>query len=373
MFSIINVRDFELSGFTFQSIIPESPESIVGFYFQRGGSGWTKGATAIWAENSSRIKVLKNHINGYWIGIYITSNGTSTSYVDVVNNNVTNCGYWSIAAWDKRLTDSPLENRLQHISFLENTVSMCEQGPVFRNVSYGVMEQNKVLSNIIGIRIEQSQFCIIKNNDISKNLQSGIWIYNESHHNHIIENTIYDNNLQAAKIKMIAKERNCDEDFLPGDIERFDRHPKSVFQKYEKMVGNPTDMLAYEPGFWPYPTAYDFITPSNRVENHLSPELNKIFWGLYFSQWGGVGIELRSESSYNLIEHNRIFNSSPLNINDGYMIYGIKINHLVETSSVSRFNVIRNNDIKNMVKGLILDVNKRHDIEIEEGNYNNEY
>lgn len=364
VFSINNVTDFELSGFTLKSL-PESPESKVGFYFQGGGPDWTSGSRAFWVEDSSRIKVSNNHIDGYWIGIYITAKATSTSYVDVVNNDITNCGYWSIAARYKTHSKNLIERRLQHISFLENKVSNSEQGPVFRNVSYGVMNQNKVFRNIIGIRIEQSLFCVIKDNDISKNLQSGIFIYHDSNYNHIINNIIYDNNLQAARIKRIAKERNCDEDFLPGDIERFRRHPKNTFREYADLVGNFTDMLSYNPEYWPYPTAYDFITPSNRVKNYLDPKLNKKFWGLYFSQWGAVGIELRSGSSHNLIEHNKIFNSSPINIKDGYMIYGIKISHLAVSDSIAKFNIIRDNDIENMVSGPVLDVNKRHGIDGE--------
>ncbi len=179
---------------------------------------------------------------------------------------------------------------------------------------------------------------------------------------------IYDNNLQAPRIKLIAKKRDCDENFLPGDIERYDRHPDYFFLEYEKLTGDSKNMLAYEPDYWPHPTAYDYITPSNRIKNYLDSELNKKFWGLYFSQWGAVGIEIRSQSSFNLIKDNKIFNTSPLNINTGYMIYGIKIDHLRGLTTISKYNVFKNNDIENMVIGSILNANKKHGIED-----NNEY
>lgn len=367
VFIIKNVDNFELSGFTFESI-PENENSNIGFYFEKGASDWTNGATAIWVEDSSHINILKNYINGYWTGVYISANQKLTNYINATENKVTNCGYWSIAARYLSSSKNSLEKNLQNISFSKNEISNCEQGPVFRNVDNGVIEQNKVSNNIMGIRVEESQFCEIKNNEISKNLQSGIFIYHNSYHNNIVENTIYDNNLQAARIKLIAKERGGDENFLPGDIERYDRYQPEFFPEYEKLTGDPKNILAYKPEYWPYPTAYDYITPSNRVENYLDPELNKKFWGLYFSQWGAVGIELRTESSYNLIENNKIFNSSPLDINKGYMMYGIKVDHLMGSTDVSKFNIIKNNQIENMVVDSILDVNTKHGIED-----NNEY
>ncbi|MDD5221724.1 MAG: right-handed parallel beta-helix repeat-containing protein [Patescibacteria group bacterium] len=367
VFVIKNVDNFELSGFIFESM-PESQSSNIGFYFQAGAPDWINGSTAVWIENSSHVDISKNHINGYWIGIYITTTKDLTDYINVIENKISNCGYWSIAARYLPLSKDSTEKNLQKISFLKNEISGCEQGPVFRNVSGGIIEKNKVLNNIIGIRIEESQFCEIKNNEIGKNLQSGIFIYHNSYYNNIVKNIIYDNNLQAARIQLIARERGCDESFLPGDIERYDKHPDYLFPEYEKLTGDPKDILAYEPEYWPYPTAYDYITPSNRIKNYLDPELNKKFWGLYFSQWGAAGIELRTESSYNLIENNKIFNSSPLNISKGYMMYGIKIDHLMGSADISKFNVIKNNQIENMVEGLILDVNKKHNIED-----NNEY
>lgn len=366
VFSIRNASDFELSGFTFRSILPEDPESAIGFYYEGGGEDWTTGATAIFVEDSSRIRLTRNRIRGYWMGIYITSNEKLTTHIDVFDNTVEDCGYWSIAA---RVNVQPahlIEKPLQRISFVGNKMTRCEQGPVFKSVSAGIMKDNEVFGNIIGIRIEKSQFCIVRDNVIRKNMQAGIWIYNHSYYNHIFNNTISDNNLQAERIIRIARERNRDVTFLPGDIERYERHPLSIFQEYNKLVGDLRAILAYEPKFWPNPTSKEYITPSNRVENHLDPGRNDKFWGLYFSQWGAFGIELRSDASYNLVEHNTIYNSRPLERHKGYMEYGIKITHLANyhnDSLISRFNLIRDNDIQNMVKGKILNVNERHGID----------
>ena len=377
VFFISNVSDFELSGFTFKSTTPEDPESPIGFHYLGSEDGdWTSGSSAIYIEDSTRIKVSGNYISGYWMGIFITPNEKMVSYVDVVGNTVTDCGYWSIAARDLNQPGNTHQDYvdgtttgeldLRHITFRENLVSKCEQGPLFRNVSHGVMDQNIVFSNIIGIRIELSRFCIIKNNDVSKNLQSGIWIYNHSHHNHITGNRIYDNNLQAERIIKIAKERGQDEDFLPGDIERYYSHPKKYFNEIAILLGNVNRMLAYEPDYWRYPTAYDFITPSNRMENHLDPELNEKFWGIYFSQLGVSGIELRSDASHNLIDRNKIFNSSPVNMSKGYTMYGVKIMHLANTNDFdSKFNVIRDNHINNMVGSPIFNVNQKHGVKGE--------
>ena len=366
VFSLRNASDFELSGFTFRSILPENPESPVAFYYEGGGQDWTTGAAAILVEDSSRVKLTKNHIRGYWMGIYITSIETPTTHIDVANNTVEDCGYWSIAARVDVQPDHLLEKPIQHISFVGNKMTRCEQGPVFKSVSAGVMKDNEVFGNIIGIRIEKSQFCIIRDNRISKNLQSGIWIYNRSYYNHIFNNTISDNNLQAERIIQIARERKQDQTFLPGDIERYESHPVPIFAAYNKLVGDLRAVLAYEPHYWPNLTAYEYITPSNRVKNHLDPALNEKFWGMYFSQWGAFGIEIRSDASYNLIEHNTIFNSRPLDMHKGYMVYGIKIHHLANyhnDSLICRSNLIRDNDIQGMVDGEILNVNETHGID----------
>jgi len=82
-----------------------------------------------------------------------------------------------------------------------------------------------------------------------------------------------------------------------------------------------------------------------------------------------VGIELRNAASHNQITENRIYNTAPASPATGYMTYGIRISQLGLMKDTelyaSRGNVIRNNQIRNMVKGEILDDNKRFNPKIK--------
>lgn len=362
VFLIENVSCFELAGFSFKSLPPEGSASQVGFYFKSGMRDWTSGATAVYVKDSSFVTISNNKIIGYWIGIYVSSVKNKAENILVNNNEVVRCGYWSIAARCRKVKEED-GNVLQYVRFTNNDISSCEQGPVFRNVTYGKIDGNIVSGNIQGVRVEQSHFCIIENNNIFKNLLSGILIYHESSHNKITANRIRNNNLQISKIRAVAKLRKFGEESLFDDFEQYGHRPKSVLIEYGEMVGGFTDTLFYDPVYWPYPTAYDYITPSNRVENFMDYGLNEKFWGIYFSQFGRVGIELRMESSYNIIEHNEISNSAPLDIDVGYMFYGVQISHISRSDRVSDYNIIRNNNIVNMVKSRILDVNSKHGVE----------
>jgi hypothetical protein len=170
--------------------------------------------------------------------------------------------------------------------------------------------------------------------------------------------------MQAATIKRIAQKKGMDQDFLPGNLISYERTSKADHIVYYARTRGKEDILVLNKEYWPYPTAYEYITPGIRFGTATFNELKK-YWGMYFCQMGGVGIELRNRARRNTIEDNDIYNSTPLSMGTGYTIYGIRISQLNlcdPEEYASRENIIRNNRIWNMVKGTILDDNNRFKI-----------
>jgi len=356
-----------IKGFAIHSRDPRRPESPIAFGFSSGRyveSAEHKTTTAIKIFDTERVTVADLSVKGFYRGIYITSARTPTREVTVRNCTVSDCGYFSIAA--SKVLKGGQEHPLTNIRFLDNEVRGSEMGPIFIGVKNGTMSGNKVLKNIIGIRIEQSDHNLISGNTVSQNLKMGIWVYNHSSYNTITRNLITDNNLQAERIKKIARKHGMDENYLPGDLVCSDV-PREITKAYGPAArSNP--VLAEEPDFWPYPTAYEHITPGSKFGRQSAEDYKK-FWGIYFCQWSGVGIELRHAASHNQITENRIYNTAPASPATGYMTYGIRISQLGLMKDTelyaSRGNVIRNNQIRNMVKGEILDDNKRFNPKIK--------
>lgn len=357
VFHVSGATNVLVKGFTLKSFKPEDPSNPIAFFL--GDQAVEKNRSiAIKVTDSENINIINNDISGYWKGILITSVKSPCCNILVQSNRVSDCGYWSIAAYS-RMNGSKSEEKLIGIKFENNYITRSEQGPVFNGVRSSVMVANEVTGNIIGIRLEQSSMNVIKANVIYRNLKAGIWIYNGSYENHIIANKIYDNNLQISRLVRIAKKHGLDPNYLPGDLSCFERTSKVDHIAYMTKIRDRNSSLELNSDFWPYPTAYEHVTPGSRFGHASNTDLKK-YWGMYFCQWSGVGIELRNSASKNTIAENEIYNSSPLSMDIGYMTYGIRISQLglVDAEKyASRENVIRNNKIQNMVKGTILDDN----------------
>jgi parallel beta-helix repeat protein len=367
VFLVAKSSRIRIKGFTIRSVDPRNPQSPVAFGFSSGkdlASSENATTTGIKIVDSSAIIVSDCTVKGFYRGIYITSSNAVTRDITVKNCVVTDCGYLSITAY--KVLKPKQEQPLVNITIKDNEVRSSEMGPTFIGVKNGTISGNKVTRNIIGIRIEQSDNNLIFENTVSENLKMGIWVYNHSSYNTISKNVIANNNLQAEKIKKIARKHKLDENYLPGDLVCSDVAPEKL--KHYGPTARSHPVLAYNPEFWPYPTAYEHITPGNKFGT-VDEESYKKYWGIYFCQWSGVGIELRNAASYNQLRDNRIYNTAPATPSTGYMFYGIRISQLGlmkdKDAYASRGNVIRNNIIKNMVKGDILDDNKRFKVNIK--------
>ena len=357
VFNLAGTEHVTIKGFTLKSVNPVDPSQPIAFSIQSQTSDNNR-TVAIRITDSSNIKILENIITGYWTGIFITTVKYPSHDIVVKDNRVTDCGYWSIASHHK-LKRVNQYCKLSRIFFLNNYTARCEQGPVFRGVRDGIIEGNEVTDNIIGVRLEQSSKNIVRGNIIHRNLESGILLYNGSFRNRVTGNQIYDNNMQATRIRRIAKKYGMDPNYLPGDLVCYERTSKNDHVVYQERISGKEDILDLNEDFWPYPTAYEHITPGLRFGPADRDERIK-YWGMYFCQKGGVGIELRNRASKNIIKENEIYNSSPLKMDTGFMVYGIRISQLglVDTEEyASRNNVILNNRIRNMVKGSVLDDN----------------
>lgn len=197
-------------------------------------------------------------------------------------------------------------------------------GPVFRGVSDSFVEENEVVGNINGVRIECSSRNTIQENVIHHNLKWGINLYGGSSDNLVAMNRIFDNNLQAERIAKIARQHHLDPSYLPGDLVCFDRYPAKELKPYSRKVKPFALIPELNKEFWPYPTAYEHITPGSRF-GKATPEEFKKYWGMHFCQSSGVGILLQHKANNNRIERNEIYNSRPLKMEMGYMMYGVRI------------------------------------------------
>jgi len=362
VFDIRGARNISISGFKLRSIDPNEPLKPIAFFF--GSSKVVKNRSiGIRVIDSESIDISYNSVVGYWNGIYISVKNGTCSNVVVKKNNISDCGYWSIAA-HYGLKGTIPEGRLKKIQFIDNYVTRCEQGPVFRGVIDSTIEANEVAHNINGLRVERSVKNHIANNVIHHNLKWGIILYGGSSDNLVVNNKIYDNNLQAERIVKIAKKNNMDSTYLPGDLVCFDKYSAKELKPYSKRTKPRRNMPVVNTEYWPYPTAYEHITPGPRF-GEATPGDFKKYWGMYFCQFSGVGILLQHKANNNIIKNNEIFNSIPVEMATGYMPYGIRIsqtNLVPPIKYASRNNLISGNKISNMVKGDILDDNVRFGI-----------
>lgn len=368
VFEISKSKRIKIKGFNISSVDPERQDSRIAFGFSASRtleSDENNTTTGIKVYDSSDIDISDCVVNGYYRGIYITAYSTTTNNIFVKNCTVIDCGYMSIAAYKVLKTGD--KSKLNNIYIDNNKISSSEIGPTFIGVNNGHITRNAVIGNIIGVRIEQSNYNSIADNSIGKNLKMGLWIYNKSSNNIISNNIIYDNNLQEHIIKKIANKYKLDSNYVPGDLVCFDRVSKPIVDYYGH-VSKTRSILVFNPDFWPYPTAYEHITPGNKFGT-IDQDTLKKYWGIYFCQWSGVGIELRNGANYNNIINNHIYNSIPVSPSTGYMHYAIRFSQLGliknTDSYASRGNVLKGNIFENMVKGNILDDNKRIKINIK--------
>lgn len=356
VFDLKEVHNVTISGFTMRSYDESNPNSPIAFVFPQKAFEKQK-TTAIKITDSEDVEISDNRISGYYYGIFISFDKGSCKNITVARNYVSDCGYQSIAA--RHGVRNPTQaNRLVNMRLIKNTITRCEQGPVFKGVTESIIEENEVHGNINGIRVEGSERNVIRNNQIHHNLKMGVLLYYSSD-NSVEYNKIFDNNLQSARIAKIAKMHGADPNYLPGDLVCFDRHSRSDAASYSRKVKGKANMTDFNPDFWPYPTSYEHITPGSKFGSATPEEFAK-YWGIHFCQFSGVGILLQQSSSKNRLEHNEIFNSKPVRMETGYMPYAIRIaqlNLLDPIAYASRGNIIRNNKIENMVKGVILDDN----------------
>ena len=362
VFHVLNTRNVKITGFTMRSIDPEDPTKPIAFYFQSPELAKNR-SEGIRVTDSDHIQIVQNKISGYWSGIYITVSKKSCSDILVEKNRITDCGYWSLAAHYGAEGYDP-QGKLAGIKFVGNYITRCEQGPIFRGVSDSAIEENEVVGNIIAVRLERSRSNIVRSNIIHHNLQMGIFLYSASD-TMVTMNQIFDNNLQADRIARIARKHGMDPDYLPGDLVCFDRYSADELKPYSKKIKTREMIPELNTGFWPYPTAYEHITPGSRF-GKATPEEFKKYWGMYFCQFSGVGILFQHRSNSNRIEKNVIYNSKPVKMETGYMPYAIRIAQLNlrdPAEYASRNNIILHNQIENMVKGNILDDNIRLKVE----------
>jgi hypothetical protein len=362
VFLITDTTSIKISGFNFRSI---HPKHQVGFYVnETPGAGLTSGASAIFVVDSQNIDIQDNLIFGYWIGVYITFLNGSSENIRVMRNTVTDCGYWSIAARYKAGMYTPSEHdRLRYIYFLNNMISRCEQGPVFRAVSDGIIYGNNVDGNIGGIRIENSSRNIISYNFVTNNLTSGLFLYKYSDSNLIYYNEFKNNNKQAWIIRDIALLYGLDQCYLPGDTYCNPTQERGEDVMYYRTVSQVNAYkLINNPVFWPYPTAYEYITPTERLGGgYDNPLVIAKYWGVNFDQHAGNGIVVTQHCYNNRIRFNTFENTNDSDA--GYMMYGIRFDVLYNDATRNEYasfsNSVYGNTFTNMVKGDILDDNVR--------------
>ena len=86
-----------------------------------------------------------------------------------------------------------VENTTAHFVIqdcLLNETSNSYLGIFLNNVTNGTISNNIIRNTLQGIKLEWSSYNVIEHNYISESLDSGIEIYNESHYNSILHNTL---------------------------------------------------------------------------------------------------------------------------------------------------------------------------------------
>lgn len=149
------------------------------------GNGYTlqglgNTAAGVFLQDATNVTIKNINIKSFLDGIFLPT----CSACNIVESNITSnseCGIWA-------------ESYSASNTIIKNTIAENGEGiRLHTSANYNSISSNNITGNVYGISVVYCFYNELKNNTITANTQSGIYIWYSSGNNNLIENTVTSN------------------------------------------------------------------------------------------------------------------------------------------------------------------------------------